>query len=114
MDKVALSGKVIPLTCGMTCCKEMGIPSAVTIEPGEWLSSRINKFPFTFVPSPLITTAFARSSAVTIAVVVDICSLFATGGDEVELDGTELVIDCTTDDDDDDAPPGGEALIVAV
>lgn len=50
----------------------------------------------------------------TIVVVADICSLFPAGGDGVELDGTELVIDCTTDDDDDDAPPGGEALIVAV
>lgn len=61
-----------------------------------------------------MTTAFARSSADTIVVVADICSLFPAGGDGVELDGTELVIDCTTDDDDDDAPPGGEALIVAV
>lgn len=37
---------------------------------GEWLSSRINKLPFTFAVLPLITTALARSSAVSSLVVV--------------------------------------------
>lgn len=46
------------------------MPSPLMPVAEWWLSSSINRFPFTLAVLPLMTTAFARSSAVIIVVVV--------------------------------------------
>lgn len=67
----------------MTCCSEIGIVSPFR-PVGEWPSSRINKFPFTLAVLPFMTTALARSSAVSSVVVVVVIGLVvAAGGDGV-------------------------------